>query len=60
VDQSLPDRPGRAENAYTSLYLNRHFLTTFKLFVGIFVLGATDRRFYSTSPAKREVRGAKV
>jgi len=40
--------------------LNRHFLTTFKLFVGIFVLGATDRRFYSTSPAKREVRGDKV
>jgi hypothetical protein len=30
MDQSLPDRPGRAENAYTSFCFNRHIPTTFK------------------------------
>jgi hypothetical protein len=34
MDQSLADRSGRAENAYTSLGLGFHFLSTNKIVSG--------------------------
>jgi hypothetical protein len=68
MNQSLADRPGRAENSYTPFRFACHFITAFKcifglilsihIFVGIFVLTASSLPLYSRGPARLGVREA--